>query len=356
MPVDLAALQSYLRRQFGAPLRVLAATPLGDDGGAKEFGYGAPILVKLADASVREVVVHLAKGAGFGHDTIADRGAMALLSFHTFNELPRHVRALDVGSIDEHGAMTSLAGARDFFVVTEYGEGEPYFKDLDALAAGRDLPQRDLRRVDRLAIYLATIHGHKKDDREAYVRRTRDLVGGHECIAGVLDGYDACSVEGIDDARLQSIERRCVAFRHRLKGRPERLCYVHGDFHPWNILFGEDDQLVLLDRSRGAYGEAADDVAALAINYLFYALRTRGRLEGAFATLWERFFEGYLSASHDQGLLEALPPYLAWRALVVASPLWYPHIDDGVRLALFGFIDRVLDRERFDPSLEAVTR
>jgi aminoglycoside phosphotransferase (APT) family kinase protein len=56
---------------------------------------------------------------------------------------------------------------------------------------------------------------------------------------------------------------------------------VHGDFHPWNILFQNDCDFAVLDRSRGEWGDPADDVAPLTINYLFDpreapALRSRG--------------------------------------------------------------------------------
>jgi aminoglycoside phosphotransferase family enzyme len=83
---------------------------------------------------------------------------------------------------------------------------------------------------------------------------------------------------------------------------------------------------------------------------------------GPFAELWTRFYDGYLARTHDRELLEVIPPYLVWRALVVASPVWYPHystvgvepgrragLDDRVRRALFRFIDRVLDVERLEP-------
>ena len=35
---------------------------------------------------------------------------------------------------------------------------------------------------------------------------------------------------------------------------------MHGDFHPWNLLFREGVEFSVLDRSRGEWGEPADDV------------------------------------------------------------------------------------------------
>jgi aminoglycoside phosphotransferase family enzyme len=149
---------------------------------------------------------------------------------------------------------------------------------------------------------------------------------------------------------LQEIERRCLAWRWKLKGRAHRLRQVHGDFHPWNILFREGAQFSVLDRSRGEWGEAADDVACLSLNYLFFSLRRSGRLEGAFETLWLRFWRRYLEASGDVELLEVAAPFIAWRALVMASPVWYPALEEGLRQKLFDFILNVLAAERFDPA------
>lgn len=346
-------LERYLACRYGRGVRVESLEPLGKDAGEKGFGYGAPVRVRLSGAPVEQIVVRTKGTSGFGHDTLADRAADAMLAYETFNHLPHHIRVLDVGAVGKDGRWVSLEGARDFYLVTEYAEGEPYFRDLERIARTDALTQDDRRRAERLARYLAQVHAARHAAPERYLRRVRDLFGHHECIAGLLDSYDDCDYREFTSAEaLQRIERRCVAWRWRLKALTHRLCRVHGDFHPWNILWvasSEDgDRFTLLDRSRGEWGEAADDVSCLAINYLFFGLRARGTLAGPFAELWERFFDRYLAATGDRELARALPPYFVWRALVLASPVWYPGIDVSVRRALFRFIDRVLDVEEFD--------
>jgi hypothetical protein len=346
-------LERYLSRLYGVAVRVTALAPLGKEEGEKGFGYGAPLRVTLENAPVADVVVRTVRAGGFGHDTLADRGAAVVLAYETFNNLPRHVRVVNIGAVVGDGERVSLGGLREFFLITSYAEGEPYFRDLERIAGTGALTAEDRRRVDRLAAYLAEIHASRESGPALYVRRTRDLFGDHECIPGLIDSYDAFPLEGFtSQAELREIERRCVGWRHRLKGLTHRLCRVHGDFHPWNILWQPDGELALLDRSRGEWGEAADDVSCLAINCLFFSLRSRTggalRLTGPFQELWERFFEGYLTATGDAELPLVLPPYFVWRALVLASPLWYPDIDVAVRRALFRFIDRVLAVEAFD--------
>jgi aminoglycoside phosphotransferase (APT) family kinase protein len=149
---------------------------------------------------------------------------------------------------------------------------------------------------------------------------------------------------------LREIEKKCVDWRWKLKRKTHRLRQVHGDFHPWNIMFRAGADFSVLDRSRGEWGDPADDVACLAMNYLFFSLQRAGRLEGGFERLWRRFWERYLQRSGDRELLEVAAPFLAFRALVMANPLWYPVLDAGVRRKLFNFIGNVLDAPAFDPS------
>jgi aminoglycoside phosphotransferase family enzyme len=87
----------------------------------------------------------------------------------------------------------------------------------------------------------------------------------------------------------------------------------------------------------------------MAINYLFWGLLHKGVFAGPFRDLWEVFFRTYLEASGDREVLEVLPPYLTWRALVVASPVWYPNYGDDIREALLNFAGNVLELSALDP-------
>jgi aminoglycoside phosphotransferase (APT) family kinase protein len=98
-----------------------------------------------------------------------------------------------------------------------------------------------------------------------------------------------------------------------------RLRQVHSDFHPWNILLRSAADFSVLDRSRGEYGDPADDVRSLTLNYVFFSLQRSGRLEGAYQTLFLRFWNRYLEKSHDLEMLNVAAPFLAFRGLVMAS-------------------------------------
>jgi len=141
-----------------------------------------------------------------------------------------------------------------------------------------------------------------------------------------------------------------VSWRWRLKSLTHRSRQVHVDFHPWNILFRSGVDFTLLDRSRGEFGDPADDVSCLTSNFLFFSLQRSGRLEGVFETLFVRFWERYLEASGDREILRVVAPFFAFRGLVMASPLWYPALSDTVRQKLLFFVMAVLEQDSFDPT------
>ena len=106
----------------------------------------------------------------------------------------------------------------------------------------------------------------------------------------------------------------------------------------------------LLDRSRGEYGDPADDVTSLTLNYFFFSLQHSGRLDGPLGTLFLRFWNRYLEKSADREILRVVAPFFAFRGLVIASPLWYPTLSDTVRKGIVSFVLAVLDSESFDPT------
>ncbi len=351
-------LKDYLARKFGTPLKLISVTELGLESDSKQreerdikgFGYGKPYLVEFErGGEVKEVVISTMKGDGFGHDHFSDRAQIMLWQHHAFNTLPKHVKSRDVGYLTKDGKMESTSDAEEFFIVCDKVEGEEYVHDLNRLRDGGQLRALDKERVSALASYLAEIHAVKKDDEQLYVRRIRELVGHSECIFGLTDSYPPHS-EFITGDTLKEIEKKCIDWRWKLKERTNRLCQVHGDFHPWNVMFREGTDFTVLDRSRGEWGEVADDVSSMTINYLFFGLlKTDGKeLDREFKELFELFFDVYLKKTGDYELLEVIQPFYAFRGLVVASPVWYPNISLATRRKLFNIIKNVLDAEKFD--------
>jgi hypothetical protein len=358
-----SAVGRYLERVFDAPVTDVTVEPLRGSDGAdiKGFGYGVPLSVRCrVDGDVRDLVVARTRPvSGFGHDYPADRAWQALFGHAAYNGFPRHARSLDVGCALRSGEIVSVGAATEFFQLVEKVDGTLYRLDLDRLLTA-EVRGVDTVRATVLARFLAHAHAVKHDDPAIYHRRIRELVGHGECLMGILDSYPH-PYAPLPAAACEAIERAAVSWRWRLRDRTARLSQTHGDFHPWNILFREGADFTLLDRSRGEWGEPADDVAALAINYLFFGLQ-RGAREGRpgevvepFGTLCRLFLESYASASHDRDLPEVLPPFLAFRAFVVAHPRWYPSLDDVTRATLLAFGRALMEGGTFEiaalPSL-----
>lgn len=349
-PFTPAALQPYLEALHGAAVQAVQVSALGGGApGDKGYGYGIPLRVDYRLAGeVRSAVLETVRAGPFGHEHLSDRAQALLWAHDAFARLPRHVRSLDVGAVRADGTLVALGTAEEFFIVTAFVPGREYAGDLQRLRDGAPLAALDRARADALCDYLVEIHARPGPDAGLYARRIRELVGHGECIFGIADSYPLpCGF--ITAPLLQSIEERCVAWRWKLKARAHRLRQVHGDFHPWNLLFREGVDFTALDRSRGEWGEPADDLACLTLNYLFFSLQRHGRLEGAFETLFLRFWERYLERSGDAEMPEVIAPFYAFRALVVASPVWYPTLEEAVRRKLFAFLQAVLGEARFEP-------
>lgn len=348
------SVERYLQSVLRSPVTILAFSRLGEspaDRSGKGYGYGTPVRVDyVVDGRHRCAVVHTIGAGPFGHEHMADRAQILLWEHASFNRLPQHVRSLDVGAFTRHSGLLSLGAVEEFFLLTEYVEGKGYFLDLARLQRGGELTELDLARADALCDYLVAIHQVPGPDPGLYVRRIRELLGHSECMMGLADSYPE-DHPFVTSGMLEDIERRAVAWRWRLKKFTHRLRQVHGDFHPWNILFQSDTSFRLLDRSRGEYGDPADDVASLTLNYLFSSLQRSGRLEGGLGILFQRFWRRYLERSGDREILCVIAPFFAFRGLVMASPVWYPSLSMAIRQKLFAFICAVLEADRFDPAL-----
>ncbi len=346
-PFSPRAVEAYLAKVHGRPATAVRVTPLGGGRqGDKGYGYGVPLRVDyMLDGAPRRAVIETVRPGPFGHEHMADRAQSLLWAHRAFARLPRHVASLDVGAVRSSGELEPLGNAEELFMLADFIEGREYADDLLRIRASGEIAEIDFSRSDALCDYLVEIHRVRGSEEGLYARRIRELVGHGECIFGVNDSYPRAYLP-----LLSEIEKRCVDWRWKINDRSRRLCQVHGDFHPWNILFRQGSDFSVLDRSRGEWGEAADDVTCLALNYLFFSVQRCGRLEGAFEKLWRRFWDRYLERSGDRALLEVAAPFIAFRCLVMANPLWYPALDEKLRRRMLVLVSNVLAQERFDPA------
>jgi hypothetical protein len=350
----LPALHALVSRLLpGATLeevRPLADDEAPADATRKGTGYGVPLRLTVRDrvGARHELVLHTARPDDFGHDRRADRAQQMVLAYDTFPLVPQHVLAVDVGVIGRDGELRSIADGGELYLLTWWAEGTLYAEDIRRVAR-TGLHDADRSRGRALVAYLADLHRRPPPPGATYRRAIRDLLGTGEGIFGMVDGFPP-DVAGAPVARLRAIEERCLAWRWHLRDRAPRLVRTHGDFHPFNILFDARGELALLDASRGCAGDAADDVTALAINYLFFAIDEPGAWNRGLGELWHQLWSGYLAATGDDDLLAVAAPWLAWRTLVVTNPRWYPGLSAESRDRLLSWLEGVLDAPALDPD------
>jgi hypothetical protein len=339
----------FLQETLPGTVRLTGVGEIGslDEQGMKDFGYGKPMLVAYEqDGVAKEAVVSSMRGDKYGHQFYWDRAAILMFQYATGKKIERHVKPLGLGYVNSSGKLVPVNNPEEFFILNEKVEGHDYFLDLERIKKG-DFRPEDQALAREFALWLARLHGKKKDDQDLYLRRTRQLIGDSECIWGIVDAYPY-PYEHFSPERFRNLEKRLVDWRWKLRNYTHRLSATHGDFHPWNVLVREDNDFSVLDCSRGEWGEPGDDVSTMSCNYLLYGLYDQPRLSGHFETLYRTFWDTYLEATGDEEILRVVAPYYVFRGLVIASPEWYPNHPLEVRQGLLRFLENVLKDETFD--------
>jgi len=385
--INEAAIKAYLLQQFNDIIHI-DITKIGS--GVQGSGF---LIDMKTSGGIRSYVIKALIPEGLGHDYPSDRAAVFLLDLDEYKNLPGHVTAVDVLAEMEDGSVKSIGGGKEYYLLMERAEGKDYFNDLKLFAQKDCLDILDKGKITSMTSYLAGIHSVKKDSPTLYRRKLRDTVGHGECLMGVFDTYPDAILSWDE---MANIIKKSIDWIIKLKPKHERLSQIHGDFHPGNIWFKEAERLessinsqrtddivippnppfphsggfaeakqkggwgdlkereyrdmefILLDRSRGPWGEPADDVTALAINYIFFSIISHGDVRGAYREGLHLFFDKYIRASRDEDITSVAAPFFAFRGAVVGNPVFYPEVTAEQRNLIFRFVHNVLDEDRFE--------
>jgi len=344
--ISKSAAEEFLSQREGSAARISEYKKLGS--GWHGSGYSISYSVNGRE---KRVVLRTLSPVSFSHDHPSDRASVFVLQNEMFNIIPKHVRSIDVGGLSPGGRLVSLGDAREFFQIVEVADGEPYMKDIERIEREGKLGKDDMDRVKALAAYLAKLHssrfsGPREAERSVRLRHLRDAVGHGEMLMGVLDTYPE-KISWASRDELAELVGSAVKFSFKVKDESIPLSRIHGDFHPGNIWFDKGGDFSLLDASREPWGLAADDLTALSVNFLWFAVRMTGGFDGPFRDLFLEFWRNYLKMTGDRHSERLSPLFFAFRAVVVAHPIFYPGQGDDVRRRLFSFIRRSLGSENF---------
>src|SRR5579872_4764480 len=165
-------LARYLESVLKQEVSVTSVSPLGsspEEAAEKTYGYGMPLRIDFEAGGLRRsAVLHTMRAGPFGHEHMADRAQILLWQHEAFNRMPRHIRSIDVGGFEKSGELTRLSDVEEFFLLTEYSDGNPYAADLERLRDGAPLSDLDLARADALCDFLAEIHKEPVDRPDLY--------------------------------------------------------------------------------------------------------------------------------------------------------------------------------------------
>jgi hypothetical protein len=365
LPKDKLLWEKFLKESIGEQVRVLNIEPIKRD---KSYtgGLGSTYFIELETEDGKKKVVAKISGKKFGRENPEDRAKDALW-IHRTSTLPRQPKAIAVGSITKDGRIIPLRSDSEYVVVLEEAKGISYHIYLNNILKmsknfNYGLSEHDLKATLNLSNYLVEIH-KRKSFPELYKRHIGDIVGGPEGILGVdrllwkvLDEKEVKEKLGKSKAELRKeiieLKKKAIEHADRIEDMTHRCSRIHGDFHPFeNILFSDyPTDFWVLDRSRAEFGEPADDVTAMWINYLNYALLDEGSYRGKFKKLGDSFLENYLEKTNDYEMLKVVQPFFIWRGLVIATPVWYPETPVDVRNKIFNFMKNVSDVEEFNPK------
>ncbi len=338
--INEKSIKLYIKNLFNVKTEHVHIKKLG----AGVQGAGFLIEVQTPEG-LRSYVIKGLFPEGLEHDYPSDRAGVFLLDLDEFKNLPKHVKAIDVLAEMQDGFIKSIGGGKEYYLLMEKADGRHYFHDLSTFAAKEKLEKTDIAKIEIMVSYLADIHYVKKKSLPLYWRKIRDTIGHGECLMGVFDTYP----DGIMSyEEMADIEKKCVDWRVRLKPKSDRLCQIHGDFHPGNIWFKEEGtDFILLDRSRGPWGDAADDITALTINYIFFSINYYGKVQGVYLEALKLFYDEYINKTGDAELPQIVAPFYAFRGAVVANPVFYPDVTPENRRKIFNFVHSILNDDSF---------
>jgi aminoglycoside phosphotransferase family enzyme len=346
--IPKSVVQKYLDSKEGSSVEILEYKELGSGW----HGTGYSVAFKKG-AKTKEVVLRTLMPVDFSHDFLSDRAKVFVLQHEMSKDIPNHIESFDVSGYTKEGDLVSLGDVQEFFQIVEVAKGSSYSDDFQRIKETGKLISDDIKKAKILSDYLVKLHSNKfsgtpEEIRSIRRRHSRDAVGHGEMMVGVIDTYpDKLSFTTKDE--LTGLICKASAFREKIKDAPFIPCRMHGDFHPGNVIFN-GDKLILLDASRELFGDPADDVTTMAINYIWFAVMQSGSFDGPFAELFNVYWENYFNKTKDQTIDQTAGVYFAFRGVVTSHPVFYSKQSDETRKKMIRFIDNVLDDGPFNPK------
>lgn len=339
--ISAAEWSRALSQVLGQDASVIKIRPLSAHA-VKTGGLSETLRIEYVDGKGRphSCFAKRHEASEMGETAIADQIHDSAWRLSGYGAYPGHTPSLGMTLFRGSRGVSSLSAAPDSVISFEApSPGTPY----------GDLLWNPDRQTDAEAVALARkvctfmIQGHgpvHENVRATYRRALR---------TSLVDSF-LRTLETADDfwnARpglRDELEHLMLSWRRRLIGMEHRLRSIHCDFHPWNLLV-DGDRLAAIGRRVPGSGDPANDLAALAVNYLWLKFMHPAHA-ARYDALYRAYWNTYLEHTEDDEAKQVAPPYFAVRCAVLVSPVWYGATPPEIRERIARLLVQIL-REKW---------
>ncbi|WP_144122623.1 hypothetical protein [Catellatospora sichuanensis] len=317
---DLQAWSRAVSALLGRPAKVTAVLAQPGDGKAHGMTHSVELQVEC-DGQVRTAFLKTPREDLYAEGLDADAIREVAWRLEGYPWFSGHVRCAGAGRFTADGMQPLTADDGPPWVL-EWAQPGIRYADrlavLDTLGAGQAAADGRTLALAMIALHRPVPDGgpalHRRAIRDALIVPVHRLIDTADALWAAEPGLRA------------EVEHACARWRLLLAGRHDRLRYVHHDFHPWNVFLAPSGQVHLIGARLPGVGDPYDDLAAFAVNYLWFGHARHGRFDGAYRAGFEAMRETFAT----QGLVEPEPalmsPFLAKRLLVLLNPTYYPDL------------------------------
>jgi thiamine kinase-like enzyme len=211
----------------------------------------------------------------------------------------------------KHIATGTVNSENISYEVLDFIPGRAFSKTLKEVHLSGELSNNVVKQTLKISDYLADIYNQSsKSDKVVYVRETCNFITYTKKQINFLRSHESYnkynkSVKIIDNS-LDKLLKDSI--------NREKVCLVHNDFHPNNIIFNGSD-LHTIDKIGRLYGDQLVDISAVTLFYIWNELRSD--IESRpFLKLHNLFMDNYVNKTKNN-MFGSLPIFYGSKSVML---------------------------------------
>jgi len=286
--------------------------------------------------NIKPLVVRKTKNTngGMSKDYNSDKVGYFLLQHTCASNHINHCKSYGISFKDFKGEIFNLDTIKDTYQVIDYVSGKEFFETITNLEEKFDLVTPYL---DKIIDYLVQLHSIKPDfnkqkTNNLYNRHLKDVIGS-EVFLDVLDAWS----ENDDLVTLkikEKVNSKLFILREQYKNNYKRCSRIHADLHFGNIFFNMKKELTVLDSARNPWGEPADDLICLLINFDYISIKKHKEITSYYENIKQYILKRYLEKTKDSDIKNYFDLFYILRLFILLNPNFFNN-NNKVRKILF---------------------